>query len=191
MAGGTSVGNPSKPRNLARVPSDCRLGSWYPCCKPGPPRVDFCEICSNALVPVPALKQEIIPNRNGTFKSLDFWTTSRGFMGFPLKSHESFEQIVEIQQALPRIFLAKGRGQLHRHKKSLRQRPTPQCPRAATFHKVRESKPSTKHSVVCLGSTCANNTNISKDSKHIKKHHRSPRNEPPGCGSQCLWTLPG
>lgn len=68
------------------------------------------------------------------FKSLDFWMTSRGFMGFLLKSHEyheSFEQIVEIQQALPRIFLAKGRGQLHRHKKSLRQRPTPQCPRAA------------------------------------------------------------
>ena len=68
LASTTSVGNPSKPRNLARVPSDCLLGSWYPCCKPGPPRVEFFEICSSAFVPVPQLKQEIIRNRNRTFQ---------------------------------------------------------------------------------------------------------------------------
>ncbi len=156
LASTTSVGNPSKPRNLARVPSDCLLGSWYPCCKPGPPRVEFCEICSTAFVPVPQLKQEIIRNRNRTF---------------------------QIYRPLPRTFLAIGRGRLHRHKRSLRQRPTPQCCEpsfwflsscafscpcplqllaAATCHKATASKRSTKH---LSGSTCANNKNISK---HIK-----------------------
>lgn len=102
------------------------------------------------------------------FKSLDFWMTSRGFMGFLLKSHESFEQIVEIQRgALPRIFLAKGRGQLHRHKKSLRQRPTPQCPRETQQHFTRESKPSICHHL--SGSTCANNTKIIKRFKAYQK----------------------
>ena len=93
---------------------------------------------------------------------------------FPCHRKRPAPQAQKESETAPNTSVPRGSHGLQQHFTRLEKaNPTPRC---------------TKH---LSGSTCANNTNISKDSKHIKKHHRSPRNEPPGCGSQCLWTLPG